>query len=90
MSYSVVVEPQAETTLAALPDRVRLAIMRQVHQMAESPSTHAHPTRVPKALGMVFPVRCRFDDMDAFANVHFQYGQDEQTLHIIRAVVEFL
>jgi hypothetical protein len=89
MRYSVEVGPEAVEDLARLPVSVQRAILTSLRQLAAAPSRLARPTRPPYTPGMLYRAELPVEGALCLLDVVFQYGQDEQTLHISRVFAEY-
>jgi len=89
MSYRIMMEPPADDDLARLPSPIAAAIRREILRFAANPGGRSRPTRAPFPPGQVFETEFQFGDMTCYIAVVFQYGQDEQTLHVRRVFFEW-
>ena len=89
MSYVLKFDPTAEAQLSAQPQPLRSFIEAALSRLAKSPSSvRTRSITVPHGQIAEF----RYDDQPGvtiWVTVRFQYGADEQTLHIEKIVTEF-
>ena len=89
MSYELVFGPKAQTAYDELPLSLLDGFDAEMDRLADDPAAVSIPGGFPfPADRMVF--HFALDDFDGkpwdFA-IHFRYGQDEQTLHVIAITV---
>jgi hypothetical protein len=86
MPYSLVFSPLALARLLNLPPEVRPFLPGHCERLRRNPVTlsfpGAPPASLPNRMLYAFPVD--LDDGRQFTvRIHFQYGQDETTLHVL-------
>ena len=84
MSYRVSLLPEARKDLDAMPAAVREQTVKQLRVLADNPTALSRRSRFP------FIERCQLYTFDCDhelqrweINVLFQYGADEQTIHVL-------
>jgi hypothetical protein len=67
-----------------MPIPVRREILRQLAILAEYPTLLSEPSHFPyREKCQIFPYDLDHDDMRWELRTLFQYGQDEQTIHVL-------
>ena len=84
MSYGISLSADAEHDLARLPIPVRQFTLRQLENLADSPGTMSRRSHFPyREKCQLFTFNYDHELQRWELAVLFQYGQDEQTLHIL-------
>jgi hypothetical protein len=84
MTYEVLLLPQAEQDLLALPLPLQTFLEQQLNQLAASPASLSRPAVFPYPSGyqLFQPDAVLLDDRSHQFTILFRYGQDETTLYI--------
>jgi hypothetical protein len=89
MSYVPDIGPDAAHDLARLPLPVAEFVERQIHALCEQPTKLSTRSRFPFVQNaQLFSFEMEFEETRYWFNVLFQYGQDEQTLHILAIAIQ--
>ena len=85
MSYAIDITPEAAENLARLPLPVaEYLYQRIVHDLGDSPASVSFPSGFPyPIMGQAYECEYDFEGTHYRFHVCFQYGQDEQTLHLL-------
>jgi mRNA-degrading endonuclease RelE of RelBE toxin-antitoxin system len=84
MSYQIALSTEAQHTLARLPAPIRLFTAGQLEKLASDPTGLSRPSRFPyRAKCQLFQFDTEHDGKIWELTTMFQYGQDEQTIHVI-------
>ena len=89
MSYAVRMSPRAFEDVAKLPEPVRAVVLEYLPRMASQPSVGSRPSSAPYPPGMLHRADLPCHGATCLLDVIFQYGADEQTLHIEYVFVEY-
>ena len=86
MNYTIVLTPEGQARVLQLPPEIRSLLPDHFAALAEHPVTLSFPGAPPASLPdrqiYAFPVDLP-DGRRFTVRVHFRYGQDETTLHVI-------
>ena len=84
MSYGIALSTEAQEDLAQLPVPVRRFALQQLQALAEAPTALSRRSHFP------YREKCQIFQFDVDHELQrwelralFQYGQDEQTLHVL-------
>lgn len=86
MSFAVALEPEAHAALRALIPDVAELVVDEIDRLAASP-TDVGISLPDSEPGMLFPSRREFAGRSYDIQIRFQYGQDEETIHILNIAV---
>ena len=81
MSYAVMMEPGAPDDVAQLPPAIRALVEEACRMLAAAPTRLSRPFRAG-GTGQLFERAFPIGDMQHYLVMRFQYGADEQTLHV--------
>jgi len=87
MSFAVALEPEAQAALIALIPEVAELVLDEIDRLAASPHSvggRAMPYAEP---GLSFSSNKQFAGRSYNLRITFQYGQDEETIHILNIAV---
>lgn len=82
MGYSVEFEREALEDLAKLDPVLASRLLDEVERCAVASTTQSRRAGLPYLPYQRFEIELTHDDVKHFFAVLFQYGQDEQTLHV--------
>ncbi len=82
MGYSVEFEREALADLAELDAMLASRLLDEIERCATQPTLQSRRPGLPYLPYQRFEIKLEHDEEKHFFAVLFQYGQDEQTLHI--------
>ena len=84
MSYGTLLSDEARDALVRLPIPVRRFTLRQLENLGQSPTTLSSKSHFPyREKCQVFSFDYDYQMQRWAITVLFQYGQDEQTIHVL-------
>lgn len=82
MGYDVNFEREALADLAKLDPLLASLLVSEIDRRADNPTRHSRRAGLPYLPFQRFDIRLTHDGEEHLFGVLFQYGQDEQTLHV--------
>src|SRR5687768_11969598 len=83
MSYNVELSDEAIEDLAKLKLPLRKTVENHLEVLAHYPTKFSEPAHFPYWQVQAYKFETAFEGVEYFFTVLFQYGADEQTLHIL-------
>ncbi len=87
MSFAVALEPEAYEALVALIPDVAELVVDEIDRLAVSPTMAGGISLPDVEPGLTFSSTREFAGRTYQIEITFQYGQDEETLHILNIAV---
>ncbi len=91
MSYHIQIDSDADEDLSHFDVHIREAFFRRLLKFAKNPgSGKSIPAPAPYPIGQLVQFTVSLEGAEYWAGVIFQYGQDEESLFILRVFMEIV